>query len=263
MLEFCAGGRLVNFVGFTDVDPAERQRQLGCHDQAWKLNVDGAVHVAQACALHGIAHVHISTDFVFPGTEEVPGPYTETAHPADSHEDICWYGWTKRMGEVEVREQNPDAAIVRIGYPFRPDRYINRFGQPGKADAAHKILELHAAGKLYPQFSDQTISPTYIPDLTQALQAIFMQDAVRGVYHVTSPDTCSPYLFAQYLLRRIRGVDRVVNAGSIEDFMRDHRDFAHRPVHGGLDPAQTQHRLMMKFKPWELAIEDMAVRMGV
>ncbi|MCG7586436.1 sugar nucleotide-binding protein, partial [Photobacterium sp. OFAV2-7] len=49
-------------------------------DIARKVNIDGAVNVAEACRQYGSKLVFISTEQVFNGNKE-PGPYSETDTP--------------------------------------------------------------------------------------------------------------------------------------------------------------------------------------
>lgn len=250
MLELFAGGKLVNFAAYTGVDGAERQRTEGEDSEAWQINAIGAMHVAEACEEHGIHLAHLSTGFVFQGTEENHGPYDEHAQPADSEDEISFYGWTKREGERIVHEVNKNAHIVRIDYPYKADGDDRRLG------LARWILKAFQDGALPPLYSDQIITPTYIPDVTRALQIILASDERGLIHHVASPDTCSPWTFGDHLLRRMHLIERAPPAGSLHEELE--AGATKRPLHGGLGCMETMSRLGFRFKTWEQGIEEVA-----
>src|SRR5947209_8008992 len=62
-----APAAVINCAAFTNVDGAETESAA-----AQAINGDGAGHVAAAAAAAGAWTVHVSTDYVFPGTATVP-----------------------------------------------------------------------------------------------------------------------------------------------------------------------------------------------
>ena len=85
---------VLNFAAFTNVDEAEKQRG-GENGLAWKLNFEGPKNLAIACKKGDIFLIQISTDFVFNGSEDDPGPYTEDRELSSTNDGISWYGWSK------------------------------------------------------------------------------------------------------------------------------------------------------------------------
>ncbi|WP_353089245.1 sugar nucleotide-binding protein, partial [Flavobacterium sp.] len=61
----------INAAAYTAVDKAESEP-----DKAYLINATGPEYLAKACSEFGTTLVHISTDFVFDGTQNTP--YTET-----------------------------------------------------------------------------------------------------------------------------------------------------------------------------------------
>ena len=66
----------INTAAYTAVDAAETNEIL-----ARKVNVDGARNLARACQKHGALFLHISTDFVFDGTQSMPYTEEDVPHP--------------------------------------------------------------------------------------------------------------------------------------------------------------------------------------
>jgi len=162
ILEYFEGHKprlIINFAAYTNVDEAEKQR-LDRDDLAWKVNAEGAMNLAMYAQNNDLYVIHISTDFVFPGTEAFHGPYLESTKTTTKVIDnLSWYGYTKLMGEWAVRNSGARHAIVRISYPF---------GNPNtNKDFALKTLSYIQKG--YGLFDDQDFTPTYIPDLAKVI----------------------------------------------------------------------------------------------
>ena len=236
----------VNFAAFTDVSGAEKE--TGSEDgMAWKLNVLAPEHVAKAASENGVFLIHISTDFVFEGLENSKGPFDKDGPLPGKPDNLCWYGWTKLLGEKSVRENCKNFAIVRIGYPFR-----SHF--EGKVDFARKIIELYDAGTLYPLFADQIITPIFIDDLTEPLSKI-IEAETPGNYNIVSSDTVTYYDFGNYLLEKVRGVKDAPQRASVIEFMKT-PGRNKRAIWGGLKTEKTQKTLGLKFRTWREMVDE-------
>lgn len=191
--------------------------------------------------------VHISTDMVFPGSTDDPGPYEED-HKLGDFKNLTWYGASKAQGEKMFLEKNSKNAVVRIIYPVRND-------YPQKLDYARKILNLYDEDKLYPMFDDQNMSITYVDELAQALKVI-LDNKYNGVFHVSSSDTATPYKFADYLLEKARNTNGIVKKSSFDEFVID-KDKRRYPKFGGLKTDKTQGKLSIKFSTWKEIIDKL------
>lgn len=97
---------VVHTAAYTDVARAEQD-----HQACWRANVDGTRGVVQSAARHGAFLVHISTDYVFEGTQ---GMYKEEDPPGP----VCnYYALSKLVAEELVRLA-PRHLIIRTS--FRP-----------------------------------------------------------------------------------------------------------------------------------------------
>jgi len=111
---------VLHFAAKTDVDGAEKERDLGEQSPTWIVNVEATEILVQACKTFGKKLLYISTDFVFPGGEKV---YAEE----DTPEPIGWYAQTKYQGEKRVYALGDQGLVVRISFPYgakdspRPD----------------------------------------------------------------------------------------------------------------------------------------------
>jgi len=137
----------------------------------------------------------------------IAGPYAEDSPDSPLSNHLNWYGWTKSEGERLVAERDPDALILRIAFPYRE-------ALPLKVDFARWLGARYREGKLPPLFSDQQITPTWIPDVTRAL-ATLIPSRASGILHVVSPEVTSPFEFGRELLTKLDGVPPTVVAGSM------------------------------------------------
>ena len=237
----------INFAAFTNVDAAEKERN-DTKGLCYKLNVIGVENLAYASKKHNKFLVYISTDFVFEGTVQNPGPYDENEKLPDNMEGISWYGWTKKEAEVKIENARAKSAIVRVAYPFTSGKYDL------KLDYAKNYLKLYDDGKLFPIFTDQTITPLYLEDLVAPLSKI-LEEELQGVFHIVSSDVVTPFDFVEYLLSKARNVEGIVQKGSMEEFLKT-PGRTPRPRLGGLKTDITQQKLGMKFRTWKEMVDS-------
>jgi dTDP-4-dehydrorhamnose reductase len=242
---------VINFAAITDVDYCETERE-NKNGLVWKVNAEAPRQISILSCEQEFFFVQISTDMVFPGTKQNPGPYSE-AHKIGDYSELTWYGASKAEGEVEVLAENRKNAIVRIIYPVRHEF-------PKKLDYARKILKLFDEGKMYPMFDDQIVSITYIDELADAIRTIASQK-LSGVFHVSSVNTTTPYEFATYLLKKTRSTKNLVKKASFEKFIKG-KDARRYPQFGGLNAEATQKRLGIKFSTWQEIVDKLTVNIS-
>jgi dTDP-4-dehydrorhamnose reductase len=216
---------VVNFGGATDVDAVERERtalEAPPRGPAYTVNALAPEAMASATKAGGMRFITLSTDFVFDGHS---GPYPESAEPSPDGPKVGWYGWTKGEGERRARAAFSGTTVLRISYPYRA-----RF--PRKLDFARTLIARRRAGTLPPLFADQTITPTWIPDVTRALEHLIVT-AGGGVLHAASPEPTSPREFGRTLFAQLEGREPELSPGSMREYLQ-RPGATPRPVQGGL-----------------------------
>lgn len=196
---------LLHLAAFTDTNRAfaESQDKTGL---CYRVNVLGTQNILTACQKRGIHLIHISTDFVFDGTKTSPYDETDSPHPLE------WYGETKLLAEQAVLQSGAAATILRLSYPYRADF-------PGKPDLIKKIRAGLEAGTLYPQFTDSTITPTFVDDIAHAFARV-IERKPGGIFHITGSSALSPYALAQKVAS-VYGFDpQLVKKGSLTDYLQ-------------------------------------------
>lgn len=185
---------VLHTAAWTDVDGAESDR-----DAAFAANETGSRNVARAARAVGAGLVAYSTDYVFDGDAE--GGYLESATPAPR----SVYGASKLAGELAVREEHPDAHVVRTAWVFSPR---------GK----NFVLTMLRLGAERPELrvvDDQRGSPTYTRHLAEASLAL-VDRCPPGTYHLAGSGSCSWYELASAIMNHAGLPARVVPIGSGE-----------------------------------------------
>jgi dTDP-4-dehydrorhamnose reductase len=176
---------VIHTAGLVDIDRAEREPEL-----ARRLNTLGAAALAAACAERGLPFVLISTDQVFDGAKGAA--YTEDDTPTP----LNVYGRTKAEAERLVAEAHPKALIARTAAFFSPhDRW----------NFAVHLTDALTRGQRFAAAADSFVTPTYVPDLTDALLDLLV-DGAGGIWHLVNGTRVSWAEFAQ-MIAEARGLD--------------------------------------------------------
>ncbi len=172
---------VINCAAWTDVDAAETEYRA-----ALAVNGDAAEHVATAAAAVGAWVIHISTDYVFDGTQT--RPYVESDPPSP----VSGYGRSKLAGERAVACAAGAAhTIVRTSWLFG----INGHSFP------KTILGLARERDQLRVVDDQVGCPTYTGHLAVALVSLAAaQRRPRGILHAAAAGQCSWYELAQEIV---------------------------------------------------------------
>ena len=96
---------VINAAAYTAVDKAEEEEAL-----ATVINGEAPAAMAQACAARDLPFVHISTDYVFDGSGDLPRHVDAPTAPLGA------YGRSKLVGETGVRAAGGTAVILRTSW---------------------------------------------------------------------------------------------------------------------------------------------------
>jgi dTDP-4-dehydrorhamnose reductase len=135
------------------------------------LNTEGAVNLGVACDAAGIGYATFSTDLVFDGRSK--RPYIE----GDSVEPLGVYGASKAEAEQQLLALRQPPLVVRTSAFFGPWDAHNFLTT---------TLETLSAGGRVDAPDDTVVSPTYVPDLVNAVLDLTI-DGERGIWHLANP----------------------------------------------------------------------------
>jgi len=226
---------VLNASAYNKVDAAESDPSV-----AFAVNAIGVLHLARAAADAGALFVHVSTDYVFDGTQS--RPYVET----DAPRPINVYGLSKRAGEMMIETVGAPSLVVRTSGVFGPGGSRSKGGS-----FVDRILERARGGAPLRVVGDQLFSPTYAPDLAAAVVAL-IDGGARGLVHVTNEGACSWHelAVAGLELGGVRAeVERITTA--------DLGAAARRPAYSVLSTARYQSLGGPTLRPWREAVAEM------
>lgn len=194
---------VVHFAAYTDVTGAWNQRgdKTGV---AYQVNVQGTKNLIAACKATEKQLIHISTAYVFDGNKAEP--YTES----DAPQPIEWYGETKALAEEAVMSSDIPWTVLRIDMPFRSDAFP-------KIDFAHRVIKGIVDGKLYPQFTNHYVGPTFIDDFAKVIDFVIRTNTT-GLFHASSGERWSDYDFA-VAVNEIHQLGFEVKPGDLEAYL--------------------------------------------
>ena len=169
------------------VDEAEAQ-EAACHE----ANAAGCARLARACAAAGVRFAGFSSDLVFDGKKD--GAYVESDAPAP----LNAYGRSKHAAE--------DAVLASGGLMARTAAFFSPYDVHNFA--AHVARSL-ARGRSITAVQDGVVSPTYVPDLVDAVLDLVI-DGEAGLWHLANAGAVSWADFAGGLARALRLDDRLI-----------------------------------------------------
>ncbi|MCM1257576.1 MAG: dTDP-4-dehydrorhamnose reductase [Roseburia sp.] len=221
---------IINCAAHTNVDACETQWDL-----AYKINAIGPRNLSIAAAKIDAKLIHVSTDYVFPGTS--PSPLTEF----DQTGPISAYGKTKYEGELFVKEFAPKHFIFRTAWLYGEGKNFVK-----------TMLKLSENHEEITVVSDQFGSPTSAVELAKMIH--FLEPTENyGTYHATCEGQCSWADFAVEIFNKA-GKDTKVKYVTTEEYNSPTK----RPAYSVLDNYMLRLVAGDNFKmaDWKDALDD-------
>ncbi|NOT77287.1 MAG: SDR family oxidoreductase [Cyclobacteriaceae bacterium] len=165
---------VIHTAAMTQVDQCETEREI-----CWLNNVTAVEHIVKACEQINAHLIHISTDFIFDGTE---GPLDENAIP----NPISYYGESKLAGEKAVQQSKLRWAILRtvLVYGVTPDM--------SRSNIVLWVKKSLEDGKTINVVNDQWRTPTLAEDLAMGSMLAAKKKAT-GVFNISGEKMMTPY----------------------------------------------------------------------
>jgi dTDP-4-dehydrorhamnose reductase len=169
---------VINAAAYTAVDKAESEPEITKATNAIAPGI-----LAKEAQKMGVPLIHISTDYVFDGSQSRPYLDTDTTNP------LGVYGQSKLAGEQAIRENCNLHIILRTAWVY---------GVGGKGNFVKTMLKLGAEREEIRVVADQVGSPTWTGDLASAIAQLLPQlnPEITGTYHYTNSGVASWYDFA-------------------------------------------------------------------
>ena len=162
---------VINCAAYTAVDRAETEAEL-----AEQVNAVAPALFAAETAARDIPIIHVSTDYVFDGTNGAP--YTEE----DAVNPLGVYGRTKEMGESALRTRNPRHAIIRTAWVV----------SAGGANFVNTMIRLASERPEVSVVNDQIGCPSSAQDIAETLLVVAEHLPERcGTWHFVNSGDAS------------------------------------------------------------------------
>ena len=223
--DFC-----INAAAYTAVDLAETDVE-----KAFLVNADGAENLAEACSENNAQFIHVSTDYVFDGENNLA--YTEE----DFTNPLGVYGASKLAGDELALEVNPCSVILRTSWVY------SEFGK----NFVKTMLNLFATKEELNIVADQFGQPTNANDLAEAIMKIIKSEKITpGIFNFSNLGRISWFDFAE----KIAGLSEAkIKLNAIET--SQYPTPAKRPKNSVLDLDKISKTYAIQLKPWEESLE--------
>lgn len=221
---------IVNCAAYTAVDKAENDVDL-CR----AINCDAVKNLGIAAQKYQAKIIHVSTDYVFDGTSNIP--YTETM-PTNPQ---TIYGKTKLEGEKALLSVCDASFIIRTSWLY--SSFGNNF--------VKTMLRLGNERDSINVVFDQVGTPTYAADLANAIwEIITSKNTDYGVYHFSNEGVCSWYDFTTAIFRLTNTNCQVFPIESSE-----YPTKTPRPFYSVLNKRKIKSTFAISIPHWEVSLQ--------
>ena len=229
----------INAAAYTAVDKAESEPE-----KANLINVIGPKNLAVVCKEFSSVLLHISTDFVFDGSKNIPYNETDIPNPTGV------YGQTKLDGEKAIQAVFENYYIIRTSWVY--SQFGNNFMKT--------MLRLASERDSISVVNDQIGTPTNAVDLAECLIKIICHTELVevqqpttdnfGVYNFSNEGQCSWYDFAKEIFK-INNIKIDLKPIPTSSFPTP----AKRPKYSVLDKTKIKSTFLVEIKNWELSLK--------
>ena len=218
---------IINAAAYTAVDLAETESTLAFH-----INSFGARNLALISKKFEIPLIHISTDYVFDGTNYRPYVETDTPNP------ISTYGKSKLEGEEAILELAHSTYIIRTSWLY------SSFGKNFSTNITKLALERESLSIV----ADQIGTPTYAQDLAEVMLELLpnLEAGTRQILNYSNQGASSWYDFA-YEIINLQNIDCKLNPIPTTSYPTP----ATRPYYSILDKTLISSLLQFPIPHWK------------
>ena len=226
---------IVNCAAYTAVDKAEEEPE-----KAFLINRDIPANLTAAALSVNAILSHMSTDFVFDGTQSRPITENELPNPQSK------YAESKYAGEKEVLKSDKNL-VIRTSWLYSP--YGRNFMKT--------MLRLGKEKEEIGVVNDQTGTPTSATDMAGAILRIIQKISgseknYGGIYHYSNEGFCSWFDFATEIMK-LAGLNCRVKPISTQEYPLP----ANRPAYSVLDKSKIKSVFGLNIPDWKESLSLM------
>lgn len=230
---------IINCAAYTAVDKAESDET-----NADTINHLAVKNLAQIAKEKEIKLIHISTDYVFDGTNHRPYMESDETSPRGA------YGKTKLDGEEAMLESNPkNSLIIRTSWIYSSygANFVKTMLRLGK--------EKDSLGVIY----DQVGTPTYAKDLARTILEIIpkINNEKVEIYNYSNEGVLSWYDFAKEIMRMAK-LECKINPIETKEYPTP----ATRPHYSLLNKSKIKKDFGIVIPYWKDSLDECLTKMG-
>jgi dTDP-4-dehydrorhamnose reductase len=230
---------VINATAYTAVDKAEEDQHT-----ADLINHLAVANISDICSQLDCWLVHVSTDYVFDGTSNMPYKEDDQTNPQGV------YGETKLKGELAIQSSGCKYLIIRTAWVF--SEYGDNF--------LKTMLRLGAVRDELSIVGDQIGCPTYAQDIAKAIVTMMTQlneeSSASGTFHYCGDQLCSWYEFARVIFEEAR-MSGLQTPGLIHSIQTsDYPTVAERPGYSALDCHKIRNTFGVNTSDWKLGLKN-------
>lgn len=228
---------IINCSAYTSVDKAEEEPE-----KAYLINSDGPANLAALAKKRNIRFVHMSSDYVFRGSSDIPLKESDPPDPASL------YGKSKYEGEQRIIKTLESHFIIRTAWLY---------GKYGK-NFVYTMLRLMNEKTAISVVNDQIGSPSWTGELSELICRIITDNSSDfGIYHYSGSGITSWFGFAEKIYESGRRAGLINSSCNIIPCTSDeYKAKARRPAYSLLD--KTKIKKVFDFHPesWETTLDN-------
>jgi dTDP-4-dehydrorhamnose 3,5-epimerase/reductase len=209
---------VVNAAAYTNVDGAET---ADGRIAAWQVNAVGARNLAEVATRRDITLVHISTDYVFDGTQD---PHTED----EQFSPLGVYGQSKAAGDLAVG-LTPKHYLLRTSWVIGDGKNFVR-----------TMIALGRKGVSPGVVGDQIGRLTFTDEIARAIDHLLFTGSAYGTYNVSNAGDVASWADVARAVFALGGFDAQVSDVTTEQYFVDAPEAAPRPLRSSFDLGKLQ-----------------------
>jgi len=230
---------IINCAAYTAVDKAQSEQKI-----ADKVNHIAVGYLAQIAKNKEIKLIHISTDYVFDGTNYKPYVESDSVNPQSV------YGQTKLDGEQVMMDVNPKNSII-----IRTSWVYSSYG----ANFVKTMLRLGNEKENLGVIFDQVGTPTYAHDLAKTILDVLpnIDNENIQIYNYSNEGVASWYDFAKEIMKMAK-LPCVINPIETKEYPTP----ASRPHYSLLNKSKIKKEFNIEIPYWKESLRACLEKIG-
>jgi dTDP-4-dehydrorhamnose reductase len=209
---------ILNAAAYTNVDGAESAEGRVA---AWKVNAAAVASLVSVSLKHDITLVHISTDYVFDGTQD---EHTED----EPYSPLGVYAQTKAAGDITV-SLLPKYYILRTSWVIGEGKnFVRTMLDVGKRGIEPNVV------------NDQVGRLTFTSELVRAIDHLLTNGAAYGTYNVSNSGDPASWADITRAIFKEAGFGQNITDTTTAEYYMGKEGIAPRPLRSTLDLSKLQ-----------------------